>query len=302
MASQEKAETRRRRRVRILGLAVAFAAGAAAPPIARRGAARLLGEPPRPHLAVEAQASASAVTRRGWTSVLARTAREFTQDQIPAVAAGATFYALLAVFPAMAAFVSLYGLVADVGEARRQILSLAGVLPGGAITIIGQQLTRLGAADHGSLGVAFVVGLAVSILSANAGMKALIAGLNVAYEARETRRFVAINALSLGLTLGAIVFSVAAVGAVVTAPELMSRLGLGSAAGASLMKWPLLLAVAAASAGSTATGRRAAGRPGAAPRREPRWRRSAGWACPCSSPPMSRASATTTRPTGPSAR
>jgi membrane protein len=170
--------------------------------------------------------------KRSWLSVLARTAGEFTRDQIPAVSAGVTFYALLALFPALAAFVSLYGLVADVDQARRQILSLAGVLPAGAITIIGQQLATLGAADHRSLGLAFAAGIAVSIVSANAGVKALIAGLNVAYEARETRRFVALNALSLTFTLGAIVFSVAAVAVVV------------AAGGASLVKWPLLLATA----------------------------------------------------------
>jgi membrane protein len=183
------------------------------------------------------------VSGRGWLAVLRATVRDFGRDQIPAVAAGATFYALLALFPALAAFVSLYGLVADVNKAREQILTLGGVLPGGAISVLDQQLTRLGAANHGSLGVAFVSGLAISIVSANAGMKALISGLNIAYDEREKRNFITLNALSLGFTLVAIVFAVVAIAAVIAAPGLLRSLGLGAAAGLSVVKWPLLLLI-----------------------------------------------------------
>ena len=81
----------------------------------------------------------------GWLGVARRTWAEFTEDRIPAVAAGSTFYALLALFPALGVFVSLYGLLADVGEAQRQIAGLRGLLPEGGITVLSEQVNRLAA-------------------------------------------------------------------------------------------------------------------------------------------------------------
>jgi membrane protein len=236
-----------RRRARAVGLAIAFAVGAAAPALVRRGATRLLAAAPAGAAGRDGAAeSPLQISGRGWTTIIGHTIREFAKDRILAVAAGATFYALLALFPALAAFVSLYGLVADVGEARAQILSLAGVLPGGAISVLGDQLTRLGATDHGSLGFAFATGLGASLLSANAGVKALIAGLNVAYEEQEKRNFLKLNALSLGFTLAAVVFSAVAIAAVIAAPGLMRSLGFGAAAGLGIVRWPVLLVVVTA--------------------------------------------------------
>jgi membrane protein len=235
----------RRRRARTLGLALAFAAGAVAPVVARRGAVSVLEalHAPRPGTDDFAD-SPLRISRRGWIDALGHTIREFTQDRILAVAAGAAFYALLAVFPALAAFVSLYGLVANVDEAREQLMSLANVLPGGAISVLSQQLVRLAASDHRSLGLAFASGLLISIISSNAGMKALIGGLNVAYDEQEKRNFLKLNAVSLTFTIGSIIFSVIAIAAVVAAPGLLRQLGLGSMGGAvTLLKWPLLLII-----------------------------------------------------------
>jgi len=221
-----------------------FAAGAAAPALMRWAAIRLQdGAPALEAGGDEGSAGLPQNARAGWLAVLGATVREFSHDQIPAVAAGATFYTLLALFPALAAFVSLYGLVADVDAARRQILALGGVLPGGAVSILDQQLTRLGRTDHGSLGLAFVSGLVISILSSNAGMKALIAGLNVAYEEPERRRFITLNLVSLGFTLAAIVFSAIAIAAVIAVPGLLRSLGLGAAAALGILRWPLLLLI-----------------------------------------------------------
>jgi membrane protein len=231
--------------VGILGLATAFVAGAVAPVVARRGAASALGVLRAPAAGADDFANSPLqISRRGWIAVLGHVIREFTKDNILGVAAGAAFYALLAIFPAVAAFVSLYGLVANVEQAREQLTSLSNVLPGGAVSVLDQQLTRLGSSDHGRLGLAFAGGLLVSVVSSNAGVKALISGLNIAYEEQEKRNFLKLNAVSLILTIGTIVFSVIAIAAVVAAPELLRQLGLGPVAGAiTLLKWPLLLVV-----------------------------------------------------------
>jgi len=184
-------------------------------------------------------------TGGGWLGVARRTWAEFTEDRIPAVAAGSTFYALLALFPALGVFVSLYGLLADVGEAQRQIAGLRGLLPEGGITVLSEQVNRLAAQPHEKLSFTFVVSLLLSIWSSNAGTKGLIAGLNIAYEQREQRNFIMLNLVSLGFTIGATVFAVAGVATIVAVPELLARIGLGDLSGGSVLRWPLMLVVMA---------------------------------------------------------
>src|SRR5712691_5528821 len=94
-----------------------------------------------------------------------------SEDRILANAAGVTFYALLALFPGIAALVSIYGLFADPNTIVSQLDTLSGFAPGGAIDILRDELTRL--ASHGSttLGISFLVSVAISLWSANSGMK-----------------------------------------------------------------------------------------------------------------------------------
>jgi membrane protein len=189
-------------------------------------------------------ASLADVSRRSWRRIVQRTFAEFTEDRIPAVAAGSAFYALLALFPALAVFVSLYGLVGDLAGAQRQIAAFHGVLPEGGVSVLSEQIARLAITSHASLGMTFFVSLVLSIWTSNAGMKGLIGGLNVAYECREHRSFVVLNLMSLGFTAAAILFTTAAMAAVVAAPEVLSWLGLKAWADASLFRWPALFAVA----------------------------------------------------------
>jgi membrane protein len=177
----------------------------------------------------------------GWLAIARRTWAEFTEDRIPSVAAGATFYALLALFPALGVFVSLYGLFADVAEAQRQIAGLAGLLPEGGVTVLSEQITRLAAVPHDKLGYTFALSLVLSVWSANAGTKGLIAGLNIAYEVVEKRNFLVLNLVSLAFTAGGIVVSVAGLATVVAVPELLDRIGLGHLSGGSGLRWPAML-------------------------------------------------------------
>lgn len=183
---------------------------------------------------------------RKWREIIARAAREFGRDRIPSVAASATFYLLLALFPALSAFVSLYGLVGDVRAAEHTVAAMASVLPGGAISVLTDQLERLARADHGALGLAFAVSVAISVWSSNAGVKALIDGLNVAYETPERRSFVRLTRLSLAFTIAGIVLAVATTTLLAAAPATLARLGVSGAPALSLLRWPLLFAAATA--------------------------------------------------------
>lgn len=198
----------------------------------------------RPAPAMRAAAATGVSRPPAGRHLVVRAVQEFAKDRIPTQAAAVTFYILLALFPALSAFASIYGLFAEVDDARRLLSQLHGLLPDGALSVLSDQLVRLAAADNGQLGLAFVVSLLISVWSANAGIKALFAGLNVAYEARERRRFIQLNLISLAFTAGAILLAVAGIAAMVAAPATLARFGYAGIEGAAILRWPVFLVLA----------------------------------------------------------
>jgi membrane protein len=184
------------------------------------------------------------IPAKGWKDILWRTYEEFNKDRVMSVAAGVTYYALLAVFPAIAALVSIYGLFADPVTIQDHLNTLSGIMPGGALDIIREQVTRIASQGGGTLGLSFVIGLVISLWSANAGMKAVFDALNIVYDEDEKRSFIKLNLMSLTFTLGAIVFLLTAVGGIIVLPILLNFIGLGSRAEwlLSIARWPVLLA------------------------------------------------------------
>jgi len=184
----------------------------------------------------------SEIPVRGWGDVLWRTWKEFNEDQVTRVAGGVTFFGLLALFPAIGAFVALYGLFADVAAVERQLATLGGVLPRDILALVSDQMLRIAGQRDSSLSFAFAGSLLLSIWSANAGMKALIGGLNIVYNEREKRGIVKVTLISLAFTLGALLFLAIAFAAVVAAPIALSFLGLAGNLFA-LLRWPALLLI-----------------------------------------------------------
>src|SRR4029077_6901174 len=153
-----------------------------------------------------------------------RVYRGIADDRILANAAAVAFYALLALFPAIGALVSIYGLFADPASIEQHLDSVSGILPGGAVDVIQDQLNRLAAQPRGTLGVSFIVGLIVSLWSANGGIKALFDALNVAYGEKEKRSFVRLNAISLTFTGAMITFLIFALACIVALPVALNYL------------------------------------------------------------------------------
>jgi membrane protein len=180
----------------------------------------------------------------GWKDILWRAYKKMNDDRLLAVAGGVVFYALLAIFPAVTAFVSSYGLVADASTIDQHLSLAAGILPSGAVDILHEQLTRLTSNRTSALSFGFVFGLLFALWSANSGTKAVIDGLNVAYEETEKRSFIRLNLVSLIFTLGAFLTLTLAVGAVVVLPIMLKYIGLGAFADAlvRILRWPALLA------------------------------------------------------------
>ncbi|MGC2011961.1 MAG: YhjD/YihY/BrkB family envelope integrity protein, partial [Pseudolabrys sp.] len=138
--------------------------------------------------------NATTKTRRAWLEIARLLYSAIGQHRVVSIAAGVTFFALLAMFPAVAALVSIYGIFADPGTIRVHLDDLSSFLPGGAIEVIGDQLNRVAAGGKSRLGATFLFTLTLSLWSANAGMKALFDALNIVYDTQERRGLIKLNA------------------------------------------------------------------------------------------------------------
>ena len=189
----------------------------------------------------------SEVPVRGWKDILLRIWKNIGKDRVVVVAAGVTFYSILALFPAIAALVALYGLFADPAAITSHLDSIAGVVPGGAIEVMRDQITRVASQGRTTLGVTFIVSLLVSLWSANAGIKSLFDALNLVYNESEKRSFVKLNLVSLTFTLLAILFVLLAISAMVVVPIVLNFLGLGATTEMifKIARWPALFVVVA---------------------------------------------------------
>src|SRR5215217_6592605 len=96
------------------------------------------------------------IPAKGWKDIAKRTAKEVKADQVPLLAAGVAFYTLLALFPAIIAGVSIYGLVADPETVRQQLDRAAQTLSPETAAIVGQQIRQVTASAGGALGLATV--------------------------------------------------------------------------------------------------------------------------------------------------
>ncbi|MGU3466726.1 YihY/virulence factor BrkB family protein [Methylobacterium sp. C33D] len=182
------------------------------------------------------------IPAKGWKDIALRAYHDVGENRLSLIAAGVTFFTLLAIFPAVAALVSCYGLVADASTINDQLASLQGILPQGALEIIGDQVKRLNEQGNTTLGFSLLFGIVLSIWSANGGVKHVFDALNLVYNEREKRNFLVLNLVSLGFTAGALLFLILALAAVVVLPVVLAYVGLGTDAWwLTLLRWPVLL-------------------------------------------------------------
>jgi membrane protein len=182
---------------------------------------------------------------RGWWEALTRVFHGISEDRITTISGGVTFFVLLALFPGLAGLISLYGLFADSGTVAQHLDSLAGVLPEGGMQILREELQQLTSQPPQKLGFATVASLAISLWSANGGIKAMFEGLNAVYEQSESRSFIKLNAISLAVTSGALLFAIVSLLTITVVPKILALLGLsGIGEIVFFARWPVLLVVA----------------------------------------------------------
>ncbi len=183
------------------------------------------------------------IPAKGWWQVLKRTVQQSDEDRLLTEAAGVTFFTLLALFPGIAALVSLYGLFADPATIWRHFSILDGLIPGGGMDVLKDQVQRIAEKGPGTLGFSLALSLATSLWSANQAIKALFDALNVVFEEKETRGFLRLTAETLGFTFASLIFVLLAIAAVVALPVALTLVGIGAEADLllRLARWPLLL-------------------------------------------------------------
>jgi membrane protein len=183
----------------------------------------------------------SQIPKVGWRDILLRTWRELGDDHVSLIAAAVAFYGLLALFPAIAALISIWALAFDPRQIEQQIATFSALLPPDAASLVTEQAHKV-AADVGGLSVGAVIGILLALYSAAKGMTALIEGLNIIYDEQEERGFIRSNLVALGMMLVLIVAMIVAIGAIIIAPIVFTTIGLGPVAETLLriLRWPIL--------------------------------------------------------------
>lgn len=190
------------------------------------------------------------LTRRrfpAWLRVCLRTWRRADAHRLDLAAAGVAYFALLALFPGLAALVAFYGVLGDPAEIARQVAVFRGLAPPAALDLAKEQLTRLAAAPAGALALSAILSLALAVWSLNRGVAGFRGALIALDERREKGRFVHQTARSFVLTGGAIGVAAATVGLLAVAPAVAAALP-GSRlleTWVQSLRWPVLLGAVA---------------------------------------------------------
>jgi len=179
---------------------------------------------------------------RGWKDILVRTYRESMNDRVFMLAAGVVFYAMVALFPAIAAGVSSYALFADASTIGTHLAIASDIIPQDTLQLLQGEISRIASKSEGRLTFGFLTGLAIALWSANAGMKAIFDAFNIIYDEEEKRGLIWLNVESLFFTVCAIACLVLALGAVVVFPLFLAAFGLSSMDEPliGLLRWPAM--------------------------------------------------------------
>jgi membrane protein len=189
--------------------------------------------------------SPAEIPATGWWSVLKRVVTQFNDHRLMYEAGSVVFFVLLALFPALAALVSFYGLFADPKTVADHLAMLSTVMPAGSMDILNEELTNLASNTGSKLSFGVFFGFAVSLWSANQGMKSLFDVLNVAYDEQEKRSYIRLTLITLGFTFACLMFAMIAIAAVVVLPAALQFIYLGAETDVLVrtMRWPVLLVV-----------------------------------------------------------
>lgn len=182
------------------------------------------------------------IPMRGWKDIALRVKDQLTKNHLSILSAGIAFYFFLAIFPAIAAALSIYGLVMEPAQVEQQMSQLANVLPEQAHQMVSNILERQSEKSESSLGWSLFLSVLISLWSANKGTKAVFEGVNITYNEIDERGFFKLNGITLLFTLGGIIIGFIAIAMVVAFPALIGKMGLPPTLETiiQLLRWPIL--------------------------------------------------------------
>lgn len=181
----------------------------------------------------------------GWKHIGLAVKDEIGENNVSIVSAGVAFYAFLAVFPAIGALVSIYGLAMDPQSLQGQLENISQVMPEQAFEIIEAQLKDLVSTSGSALSWSLAIGILLSIWSANKGTKSLFTGIDIAYDTKDDRGFIKQNALTLLFTFGAILLLIISLAIIVLWPVFIDKIPISSTLKGVLtwLRWLILAAL-----------------------------------------------------------
>lgn len=162
----------------------------------------------------------------GWKAIGLGVKDEIGENNLSIISAGVAFYAFLAIFPAIGALVSIYGLAMDPQSLQDQLQKISQVMPQQAFEIIENQLKDVVSTSGSALSWSLVIGILFSLWSANKGTKSMFTGLDVAYDTRNNRGFIKQNALALLFTFATIILLIISLGLIVVWPAIVNFISL----------------------------------------------------------------------------
>ena len=185
-------------------------------------------------------ATPSEIPARGLRDVAIRVKHELDDDHTVVWSAGVAFFGFLAVIPALAAVVSIMGLVTSPSQAAARADDLFASLPTEAKELLTAQLESVAGKADASLSLSLLVSVLLSLWSASSGMGHLIEAVNVTYDEGNDRGWIRKKMISLAFTVGAVAFVLFALGGIAALPSILDWAGLPG--WLQLVYWPLLLA------------------------------------------------------------
>lgn len=182
---------------------------------------------------------------KGWKQVLIRVKDQIKTDYVSIVAAGVAFYMFLALFPAIAAIFSIYGLVVDPAQVEQQLSQVAQTLPEETYDMISNILTQTAEKSSQSLSWSLIISILISLWSANKATAAMFEGINIAYNEVDNRGFIKQKAITLGFTIGAVIIGIIAIAVVIAFPAIIDKLRLPDLIrnGIAFLRWIILAAI-----------------------------------------------------------
>ncbi|MGH7917314.1 MAG: YihY/virulence factor BrkB family protein [Candidatus Binataceae bacterium] len=193
------------------------------------------------------------IPRAGWWSLAKRVYSSNNAKNLSLLAAGIAFYAMLAIFPALAALVAIYGLLANPATIQHEINAIRGVIPGEAQNLIATYLTSIVSTSPSKLGIGLIVSILVALYYARSGTVSLIEALNVTYEEREKRGVLHFELVAMLIMAGAGIFVIIALLLIAAWPAALRFLPFSGATKTigAIAPWPILIAMLAAALATT---------------------------------------------------